>query len=315
MSQAKTERLVNLTMALLNSRRFMKKSEIFTKVAGYSGTPETKERMFERDKDDLRALGIEIEVASHDPLFEDEPGYRIRPESYQFPAEKFNRNESALIATALGMWHSSELEAEATNASRRIFGQVDSSDSNQVQIIVPSELSENGLVEIARALGARSAISFTYQKDPSLPTENRKVNPFGLSTWQGGWYLVGEDIERNDIRVFKLSRITSKIDVASRRESYEIPTDFSVTEYLVMYNQPKLEVKFQLRKGAAAAIRNQATEILKIDAEWDTATVRYASEADVVRAALWHFDSAVLHYPPDLVELVKSEFRRSKVNG
>ena len=83
MSSAKTERLVNLTMALLASRRYLKKSEIFQKVAGYSGSNETKERMFERDKDDLRALGIEIEVASHDPLFEDEPGYRIKPEKFQ----------------------------------------------------------------------------------------------------------------------------------------------------------------------------------------------------------------------------------------
>jgi len=67
MSNAKTERLVNLTMALLGSKRFMSKTEIFRRVAGYSGNQETKERMFERDKDDLRSLGIEIEVASHDP--------------------------------------------------------------------------------------------------------------------------------------------------------------------------------------------------------------------------------------------------------
>lgn len=78
MSSAKTERLVNLTMALLASRRYMQKSEIFRKVAGYTGSQETKERMFERDKDDLRAMGIQIDVASQDPLFEDEPGYRIQ---------------------------------------------------------------------------------------------------------------------------------------------------------------------------------------------------------------------------------------------
>ena len=58
MSSAKTERLINLTMALLASRRFMSKSEIFRRVAGYNGTQETKERMFERDKDDLRTLEI-----------------------------------------------------------------------------------------------------------------------------------------------------------------------------------------------------------------------------------------------------------------
>ena len=101
MSSAKTERLVNLTMALLATSRYMQKSEIFRKVAGYSGTQETKERMFERDKDDLRALGIEIEVASADPLFEDEPGYRIKPETYQMPIKSFTPTEIGILSTAL----------------------------------------------------------------------------------------------------------------------------------------------------------------------------------------------------------------------
>jgi len=65
----KIERLINLTIALLATKRYLTKSEIFNSVEGYEGTPETKERMFERDKDDLRSLGIEIEVGSFDPLF------------------------------------------------------------------------------------------------------------------------------------------------------------------------------------------------------------------------------------------------------
>ena len=71
----KTERLVNLTIALLATKRYITKSEIFRTVDGYEGSDESKERMFERDKDDLRNLGIEIEVGTFDPLFEDESGY------------------------------------------------------------------------------------------------------------------------------------------------------------------------------------------------------------------------------------------------
>jgi len=58
MADTKTERLVNLTLALLASKRFLKKSEILRTVAGYEGSAESMDRMFERDKDDLRALGI-----------------------------------------------------------------------------------------------------------------------------------------------------------------------------------------------------------------------------------------------------------------
>jgi proteasome accessory factor B len=71
----KIERLINLTIALLATKRYLTKSEIFSSVDGYEGSPETMERMFERDKDDLRSLGIEIEVGSFDPLFNDEAGY------------------------------------------------------------------------------------------------------------------------------------------------------------------------------------------------------------------------------------------------
>ena len=53
----KIERLINLTIALLATKRYLTKSEIFRTVEGYEGSAETKERMFERDKDDLRSLG------------------------------------------------------------------------------------------------------------------------------------------------------------------------------------------------------------------------------------------------------------------
>ena len=69
MSDRKTERLINLTLALLATKRYLKKSEILTNVQGYEGTQEAKERMFERDKDDLRSLGIEIEVGDLDVFF------------------------------------------------------------------------------------------------------------------------------------------------------------------------------------------------------------------------------------------------------
>ena len=72
MSDQKTERLINLTLALLASKRYLSKSEIFNTVAGYSGSSESMERMFERDKDELRNLGIQIEVKALDPLFDDE---------------------------------------------------------------------------------------------------------------------------------------------------------------------------------------------------------------------------------------------------
>ena len=77
MVDKKAERLINLTIALLAANRYLKKSEIFKSVEGYSGTADSMDRMFERDKNELRSLGIDISVGDIDPLFDDEPGYRI----------------------------------------------------------------------------------------------------------------------------------------------------------------------------------------------------------------------------------------------
>ena len=96
----KIERLINLTIALLATKRYLTKKQIFSSVEGYEGTPETKERMFERDKDDLRNLGVVIELGSFDPLFEDEAGYRIAPDGYALDLGAITGIEIALLSLA-----------------------------------------------------------------------------------------------------------------------------------------------------------------------------------------------------------------------
>ncbi len=299
MSQAKTERLVNLTMALLASRRYMKKSEIFEKVAGYSGSAETKERMFERDKDDLRNLGIEIEVASQDPLFEDEAGYRIKPESYRFPLKDLSEDEKNILATALALWESSGFEKMATETSRRLLSGGNFNEGELSPFVTPVELVEESLSEIAKALALRSAIEFQYQKPDSDVSELRTVHPMGLSTWRGSWYLVGEDLGRKDIRAFKLSRICSQISISKKRDMYEIPNDFSVSDYLVMLNREMVEIEWLVRKGRAQLLRSHMKMERSFDEEWDLIQTEEDSLEVAVEKALWHFDSVILNQPKE----------------
>lgn len=316
MSSAKTERLVNLTMALLASQRFIKKSEIFRKVAGYAGSQETKERMFERDKDDLRALGIEIEVDSHDPLFEDEPGYRIKPEKFQFPIDAFTKEELALMSAALGLWSGSSFDAIASGAQRRLSG--NEQPANPEILIDEIELNETGLVDLSRALAQRSSVIFTYKKPHDAESETRRVNPLGLSGWQGSWYLVGEDLDRSDIRVYKLSRITSAIDVSSKRNSYEVPTDFDIKEYLVMHSKQLVEVTAAIRKGSANSVRRKASNLQSHPSgsysnEWDLVSYSCETFEEAKREALWFSDVLVVLQPSDLRMSIIEELRSTKV--
>ena len=108
MSAEKTERLINLTLGLLSSKRFLTKNEIFKNIAGYSGSPETMERMFERDKEDLRSLGIIIDTGSNDTYFEDEVGYRIFPEKYYLDLPKLMPEEQILMSLAVNIFAGGE---------------------------------------------------------------------------------------------------------------------------------------------------------------------------------------------------------------
>jgi proteasome accessory factor B len=308
-SQAKTERLVNLTMALLATKRYLKKSEIFEKVAGYSGGQETKERMFERDKDDLRSLGIEIEVASHDPLFEDEPGYRIIPETYQLPLQQLNDSQRSILSTALALWQASEFESEAISAARRISGIGELIDESFTLPTAPIELTQSGLIQVAKALATRSSLRFKYQKLDGTPAQVRQIHPFGLSTWRGSWYVIGEDLDKNDIRAFKLSRVVTEFEVGKKREAYEIPADFAIKDYLVMLNKDLVKVEWLARKGQAHPLRLIALEIEDFDEEWDKITTEFESNEEAVAMALWNFDSTILTSPEDLSKIVKDSLR------
>ena len=309
MSSAKTERLVNLTMALLGTRRFMPKSEIFRRVEGYSGSQETKERMFERDKDELRALGIEIEVASDDPIFEDEPGYRIRPDTYQFP-QSFSSDELGIMSTAITLLADSDIAATTESILRRL-NSLPLAPRSLDEIAIPErELLENGLTELTSAMSKRMTIRFRYQKLNSAQDELRRVNVMGLSAWRGNWYAVGEDLDRDDIRAFKLSRFTSSVEGVSKPGSYEIPVDFSVRDYLVMFQKEDFEVRLRLRKGSGTPLRERAKEIQAIDDDWDEVTLGFYNQVSALREALWLGNDCVVIAPEPLRQAVMDGLKK-----
>lgn len=306
MSSAKTERLVNLTMALLGSKRYMAKSEIFRRVAGYSGSIETKERMFERDKDDLRNLGIEIEVASHDPLFEDEVGYRIRPEVFQL-RERFESEELGLISLALNLIKDSDLDSSNASISRRLNSLAVSPMMPEEFRIREKQIGESGLAEILSSLAERQTIEFEYRKEDSLKNETRKVNPLGLSAWRGSWYLVGEDLDREDVRVFKVSRIVSSITLLGSRNAYMIPSDFNIKDYLIMIRPGDYSATLKIRKAAGIHLRNQASEIKQIDEEWDLVDTCFPDRIEALREVMWLGADVIVIEPQELrTEVVQS---------
>lgn len=301
MSDQKTERLINLTMALLATKRFLSKSEIFANVAGYSGNTETKERMFERDKDDLRTLGIVIDVGSHDPLFDDEPGYRILENNYEFEIGELTPQEIAYLSLAARLWRNQlfsaggshallKIDALGGTALREDYGQAALSLENETPLF-PS---------LWEAITQTRAISFSYR---SKTITERTVAPYGLTLWHGSWYLVGLDLSKSEIRVFKVSRIATEITFSGAKNSFTIPEDFSIKDHLIMlYPEPESTFTARVRVDRCHSLRS-GSEVTNIDGEWDR--ILFTLGADWLERILWFGEDIVLESPADAVsELV-----------
>ena len=307
MSSQKTERLINLTLALLASKRYLSKAEILRNIPGYEGSPETKERMFERDKDDLRSLGIQIDVNNFDPLFEDEQGYLIKSDSFQFAENEFTKEELLLLTMAANLWHDSAVEIDSQNALLKIQS-LSGPVENDMTTTPTLRITEDWqlLVSIFTAVQNKQILEFSYRG------KKRQVNPYGLYSSNGFWYLIAFEI--NVIKSFKLVRIEGEVDLIGEKDAFEKPVDFNVGNFLKEEsNSVSLVSKLQVRKGAALSLRNKFT-VKDLDSEWDLMDIPYTNEQELLEMVLWHGTDLKLIEPAALRQLLVANLE-SYLNG
>src|SRR5580698_9926511 len=115
MSKRKTERLLGLVVCLLATRRYLTAGQIRDAVPGYPDGEELFKRKFERDKEDLRDLGVPLETGYNHP-FDDEAGYRIPQQAYELPELRLEADEAAVLGLAARVWRRAELAGAAAGA-------------------------------------------------------------------------------------------------------------------------------------------------------------------------------------------------------
>jgi proteasome accessory factor B len=278
----------------------LKKSEILTNVQGYEGTQEAKERMFERDKDDLRSLGIEIEVGDLDIFFEDEPGYRIPQKSYELNVPNLTSRELALLSIASSLWNDSILAPSAQSGIRKlrslgIPATLDFEFRMKYRFDNPSQLLE----EIAKAILQKTEISFAYDSS-SLKT--RHLQPYRIVFWNSFWYLIGMDLDRKAIRLFKISRFLGGVEMSKKKNQFEIPQNFDVSEYL-----PKNDIsiihsaKVEIKKDSAILLRERG-KLISQGEDFDTYEINFEYERIFLREIIWHGSNVRIIEPANLVE-------------
>ena len=166
MSAAKSERLLNLVILLLVARNYTTKEQIRALMEPYrDSTDEAFDRMFERDKDDLRALGIPLEVGFVDKFFEDEQGYRIKRDAFELPEIDFAADEVAVLGLAARVWRHAGLAAATSDALVKLKAAGLSFDREQLDQVAPALAAEEPAFEAMwQATVHRTPVRFDYTR-------------------------------------------------------------------------------------------------------------------------------------------------------
>ena len=224
------ERLVNLVALLLEARVPLTFEQIHETLheAYDQADVDTAKRMFERDKDVLRDIGVPIEVVYTD-AWEIEHGYTIPKDRYYLPEITFSPEEiSALFVAA----HTGGEDGTAEDAVRKLLYGAEGgvlAGVAGVPLTAEGGVSDAWLTAAAEAVLERRSVGFGYRTARGQASE-RRVDPYGLVCRGGHWYLVGLDREREEIRAFRISRLSTDLTVAG--EGSEPPEGFRAGEHV-----------------------------------------------------------------------------------
>ncbi|MEN9679704.1 MAG: hypothetical protein RLZ57_833 [Actinomycetota bacterium] len=284
----KNERLINLAIALISAKRPISKEQIFRSIEGYSGNQEAKDRMFERDKEALKSLGIDITIAPIDRLFDDEVGYQITEKDYAVSFGELSAKEIGFLTVAAKIWEDTSLAESAKEIIRRLHSLGVAAEIE----LAPTYLKPSVLTEILEAIHLDSCVSFSYT-DEENANQTRRLAPFAISSNQGLWYVHGKDLDLNSLRTFRLDRFASSVEKIDLR--IHKPKDFQIPSFM----EYKITAKIKIRRDLANSLRSKAIEVIHGD-DWDTATIEFPSTDTALFEILWHGDNVAIIEPIEL---------------
>jgi proteasome accessory factor B len=274
MSTAKTERLLNLVICLLSTRRPLTKAQIRQAVPQYAENTslEAFERMFERDKDELRDLGIPLVTTFEDPLFEDEVGYRVDRDAYALPEVSFEPDELAVLGLASRVWQQASLAGPASRALAKLTALGAPPDDGSLIGLEPRiRTAEPAFDALWAAVRDRVPVRFRYRTAGRGTVADRTVEPWAVTSWHGHWYLTGYDRDRAAARVFRLSRVESAVRTVGRPGEYDVPADHDPRLFVGSSepDRPRTPARLRARTGTAQLVRRRAREVVDVGDGWD----------------------------------------------
>jgi proteasome accessory factor B len=304
--------LLNLVICLLHTRSFLTADRIRDLVPGYDDTPteEAFKRAFERDKEDLRDLGIPLETGTNS-AFDDEPGYRIARRDYALPDVRLEPDEAAAVGLAARMWSSAAMGAAATRALRKLEAagvEVAALPEGLQPRLEPSGVS---FPLLAEAVHDGRVVAFDYRTGAGGDRSRRTVEPWGVVWWHGRWYLVGHDRDRDAVRVFRISRIVGTPTATGPDGAVTRPEGVDLTAIVASYDRatPAATAHVRVRTGRGHGLRRLATGVEAGGDGWDLLAISYADAERLADLVLPYGCDAVAVDPPEVVDVVVRRLR------
>src|ERR687888_1119083 len=240
-----TEKLIrqlSLISFLMAERRPVTALEIKREVEGYSGmNDDAFARRFYADRAELESLGIELKVDKPAEGYYEAENYSLPPQNFYLDAIKFSDAELGALHAALSLLDGEFAYAEPLRLALQQLSwgkpsPLAAPETRSVALAVTAspggrELSQR-LSKIETAIFRRKTIVFNYYTMGRDAREQRKVDPYHLLFRGGQFYLVGHSHERDDVRVFRLSRIRGKVGYSSKAEhDFSPPLGFDPRVY------------------------------------------------------------------------------------
>lgn len=219
------ERQLALVLALLASEYGLTKDEILSTVQGYRqrythdrAANASLERQFERDKDDIRELGVPLEAleSPDDPGNNQATRYRIPRARYELPDDvTFTPEETALLKLAAMVWRGSSVGAESRRAMMKLASLGVTTAELELQYAPRIRVRDAAFEPLRSALDRGRVVRFQYLKPGDEAPTERQLSPLALTQYRGLWHLYAAEADGTR-KTFLLSRIVSPITVTAR---------------------------------------------------------------------------------------------------
>ena len=303
MSTARAERLVNLVLALLSTRQYLTAERIRGIVPGYgdAASDEAYFRMFERDKTELRELGIPLETGRNS-AFDAIEGYRIARRDYELGEIDLAPDEAAAVALASRLWDSPELTGQAHGALVKLRAAGLEVDDQAPTVVEPRVRAEPAFGPLLAAVQNGQAVRFEYRRSGSPERIMRTLEPWGVVSWRARWYVVGHDRDRGATRCFRLSRVTGQVRAVGKPGEVNRPEGVNLLQLVTATGDseqsPVTTARLWVADGRAAGVRRRGAVVGRCTVDGE--------EGDLVEIGLYFPESAadwITAQGPDVVVL------------